>query len=44
VPRLIPILAVPLVADGCLTLAIRLQNRSVDQKPAEVESSPAEES
>lgn len=42
-PRLLPILGLPLVADGFLTLVIKLQNRSADHEATVRESIPREE-
>jgi hypothetical protein len=43
VPRLLPILGLPLVADIFLTLVIKLQSRSADRDATARESIPREE-
>jgi hypothetical protein len=43
VPRLLPILGLPLLADGMLTLVLKLRSRFPDRKAAVQESLPGEE-
>lgn len=43
VPKLLPILGLPLVADGVLMLVAKLQGRSVDREATVRESLPREE-
>lgn len=42
-PRLLPILGLPLVADGVLTLTIKLRSRYADPEVTVRESLPGEE-
>jgi hypothetical protein len=43
VPRLLPILGLPLVADGILTLVLKLRSRSADREATVQKSLPGEE-
>ena len=42
-PRLLPILGLPLLADGMLTLVLKLRSRFADRQATVQESLPGEE-